>query len=270
MGSTTVALEDKHINYAHKHVIMRFICTQKCCRGYLAGSFGQALSPLATILIPCGSWGDVKEYCGLREWLFIAVVFTAAARQGMISQPFPASLCNVPRIRSRNAEAWQGLCTEEAAEQSCRMLLVGTFPWIPCDVQHPGVGGRCWCEAQNASGSAQDMQRLSVSQQESPGRAGWGGEGHSLCPASLWGAWAPLVITSCYVSGMFGHQGPNLLTLRFGSALPKWSHVKSCCLVWFTPDILLPWFRILVSATLLRHRLLPLPVQLITGKQMYV
>lgn len=267
MGSTTVALEEKHINYAHKHVIMRLICTQKCCRGYLAGSFGQAISPLATILlIPCGSWGDVKEYCGLREWLFIAVVFTAAARQAMISQPFPASLCNVPRIRSRNAEAWQGLRTEEAAEQSCRMLLVGTFPWIPCDVQHPGVGGRCWCEAQNASGSAEDMHRLSVSQQESPGRAGWGGKGHSLCPASL----GPTCYNLLIHQGRFGHQGPHLLTLRFESTLPKWSRVKLCCLAWFTLDILLPWFRIPVSAALLRHRLLPLPIQLITGKQMYV
>lgn len=118
----------------------------------------------------------MKEYRGLKRWLVIVVIFVAAARQGTISRPFLVSSCNVPRIRSRVAEAWQCPCTEEDAERSGRMLLVGTFPWIwltsPSDVQHPGVGGRCQRGAQNASGSAQDMHQLSVPEQARLGRAG--------------------------------------------------------------------------------------------------
>lgn len=155
---------------------MGLICTRKCCIRHHAGSSGQVnISP------GHHSSGPILKLrrCGGIPWLervFIVVIFIAAARQRTISWSFPVWSCNVPRIRSRTAEAWQCLCTEEAAEQSCRMLLVGTFPWIwlasPSDMQHPGVGGRCRCGAQNASGSAQDRHQLSVPEQASLGRAG--------------------------------------------------------------------------------------------------
>lgn len=189
----------------------------------------------------------------------------------LISWPLPILLCQVPRISLLLELGWAaGLCGLAPAQG-----LAATSLWA----QHPGCEGGA--AAEDTSGRARDLHQLSKSQPAGVGRVGRGErDTASSSPSGPAMSRAPHLFYLLLLRLQQVRSDVNVdLDTEYQSLWPRDLYQLSqletnegelFSAAYRRHCILLLWIRYFSQLHFLRCRLLPLPIQLITGKQMYI